>query len=87
MALLAIRRLAIEAEGDDDGMYAVAVQQLAVSTFKGVDACFTLLGRTPATGWFAGEFYDQEGHPISFTKDGADDPSRDGSEPSEGANG
>jgi hypothetical protein len=56
-ALLAIRKLAIDVgEGDDDGFYAVAIQELARSTIKGIDACIERLTGKPGLGNFGTEF-------------------------------
>ena len=55
-SLLAIRRLAIDADNDDTGMYLLAIKDLARSAFKGLDACIQRLHDGPGMGNFEGEF-------------------------------
>jgi hypothetical protein len=55
-SLLAIRRLAIDGGDEQDGWYAVAIQELARSTFKGIDACIQRLQPGCGIGNFASEF-------------------------------
>jgi len=61
--LRSIRMLAIEAmDGDPDGLYAIAIQELALSTFRGIDACIRVLGSGPGIGGFETEFHDTDGN-------------------------
>lgn len=57
-ALLAIRRLAIDAQDNRESAewYLIAIEQLARSTFRGVDACIVQMSGKLAMGNFATEF-------------------------------
>lgn len=57
MALLAIHYLAFDAQdASNREWYITAIQELARSTFKGVDACLGRLRGAPAIGNFSSEF-------------------------------
>lgn len=60
-ALLAMHRLAIDAgEMDQDGYYRFAIQELARSTFRGLDACIVRLEGGAGIGNFRSEFDDDD---------------------------